>query len=332
MNELLTNNSKIEIHKFNNSVEYTNTLTKKTMQSYVGTIKEFFVVNELPEITIEQIKNVTPDIATAWANNLVDSGKCSPATANRKLSALQNFYSYLTRHSVAICEYNPFSTSEGCIRFKNAIKNYSDKRALSTDEVKNIFDSVDFPSDKISKYSRKWLLAQRDLIILQLLATTGMRRGEIVKIKLGNIMTVGEQHVCEITGKGEKRRLMVIAQPIYNNIVDYVTYRKLKMTDKEKPLITNHTSNGEENTFLNEVTVYRVVKKYASKAGIDVSEIAPHNFRHTFCTQSIELGANLNTVSDLMGHTSVSTTKRYEHTLRTIKESTSNELSNLYGL
>ncbi len=329
MNDLTTSNNNMEIAKFNNEFQYTNTLTDKTKNSYVGTIKEFFCVEELNEISMMQIKNVTPDIANAWATNLVESGKCKPVTVNRKLSALQNFYSYLCRHTVNICEYNPFSTNEGCIRFKNATKNYSDKRALSPQEVKDIFNTIILPPNK---HCEKWLLGQRDLIILQLLATTGMRRGEIVKIKLGDIMKINEQHVCEITGKGNKKRLVVIAEPIYNNILEYIKVRGLSLTDKEKPLITNHSSNAEPDSFLNEVTIYRVVKKYADKAGIDVSEIAPHNFRHTFCTQSIEMGADLNTVSDLMGHTSVNTTKRYEHTLRAIKDSTSNTLSKLYEL
>lgn len=329
MNELTNKQNNIETQNFSNTLQYTNSLTPKTKASYVSTIKEFFCVSDLSQITIQQLQSVTPDIANMWAKQLIESKQCKPSSVNQKLGALQNFYSYLCRHSVRICAYNPFSTNEGCIRFKNATKNYSDKRALSKTEIKNIFDAVEFPT---SKYSPKWLVAQRDLIILQLLATTGMRRGELLSITIGDLLKVEDKHVCEIVGKGNKKRLIVVPEKVHENILLYIKARGLSLTDKEKPLLTSHSSNAEPDSFLNSVTIYRVVKKYADKAGLAVDDISPHNFRHTFCTQSIELGADLNTVCDLMGHQSVSTTKRYEHTLRVIKGSTSESLSNLYEL
>lgn len=329
MNELTNKQNNIVIQKFENTFQYTNTLTASTKKSYICTIKEFFFVDDLSEISLEQIQSVTVDIANMWAKGLVESKKCKPLTVNQKLGAMQNFYSYLCRHDIKICEYNPFSTKEGCIRFKNAQKNYSDKRTLVASEVKSVFDAVDFPT---SKHSPKWLVAQRDLIILQLLATTGMRRSELTTITIGDLLKVGTKNVCEIVGKGNKKRLIVVPEKVHNNILLYIKIRGLDLTDKEKPLLTSHSSNAEPNSFLNAMTIYRVVKKYAEKAGLDVEDISPHNFRHTFCTQSIELGADLNTVSDLMGHQSVSTTKRYEHTLRAIKGSTSEALSNIYEL
>jgi site-specific recombinase XerD len=226
-------------------------------------------------------------------------------------------------------KYNPFATNEGCIRFKNAIKNYSDKRALSPEEVTRVFESVEIPEDKTSV---SYLLAMRDLIVLELLATTGMRRAELTPIKVGDIKPYTGKYIVNITGKGNKTRVMVIANKVKKHIDDYITARGLTYEDINAPLITNHTNNRENNLQINDMTIYRIVKKYADKAGIGVDDIAPHNFRHTYCTQAIDMGFDIYSVQDSMGHASVATTRRYEHLYRTVTDSPSDKLSKLYGI
>lgn len=307
---------------------YTNTLTEETKRSYMSTIKEFFGISSLNELSIEMIQAVDPYKANEWAEKMTDKGN-SPATVNKKLSALQNFYSFLCRRTIGLMTYNPFSTSEGCIRFKNAIKNYSDKRALAPEEVVALIKSIKFPKDKTSS---KYKLSLRDLIVIELLVTTGMRRAELTNINIGDIKILYGRNVVEITGKGDKTRPMIISKSIKKDIDNYIISRGLTYRDSEMPLITNHTSNGEENAFVTEMTIYRIVKKYADKSGIGVDDIAPHNLRHTFCTQSISMGVDIHSVQDLMGHTNVETTRRYEHLVRTITDSPSDALSSLYEI
>jgi integrase/recombinase XerC len=196
---------------------YTRTLTDETRRAYISTIKEFFHVESINDISTDMIQSVTPYIANDWANELYKNG-LSPATINKKLSSLQNFYNFLCRHTINIMKYNPFATNEGCIRFKNAIKNYSDKRALSPEEVTRVFESVEIPEDKTSV---SYLLAMRDLIVLELLATTGMRRAELTPIKVGDIKPYTGKYIVNITGKGNKTRVMVIANKVKKHIDDY---------------------------------------------------------------------------------------------------------------
>ena len=113
---------------------YTNTLTPITKMNYISTIRSFFGVEDLSQITIQDIQSITPDVVNAWANYQLSIGQ-SKSTINRKLSAMKSFYQFLCRRNVRIMEYNPFSTEEGAIRYKNASKDYSDKRVLEPKEV-----------------------------------------------------------------------------------------------------------------------------------------------------------------------------------------------------
>lgn len=309
--------------------DYTNTLTMNTKRSYMRAIKEFFNVKDLNDITFEQIQSVTPQMANEWAMKMVEEQGVTEATANGKLSAMHNFYAYLTRRSIGVAAYNPFDTSEGCIRFKNAQKDFSDKRAMIPDEVSKVFEAVKFPS---TKYSTKYLIALRDLITLELLATTGMRRGEIVKIKIGDIVRNYGMWTCIIRGKGKKYRMIVIADGIKEHINEYISLRGLTYRDVDAPLITNHSSNYEENCFISEQTVYRIVKRYADKAGIGAEDISPHNFRHTYCTETLESGVDKAVVAQLMGHANISTTNRYDHSLRMLRDNPAEQLSARYGI
>ena len=97
---------------------YTNTLSPLTKTNYVSTIKDFFGVDDLSKITIDDIQMVNVDVVNLWARTRLLNGN-SKSTINRKLSAMSNFYDFLCRRGIQIMTYNPFSTKQGAIRFKN---------------------------------------------------------------------------------------------------------------------------------------------------------------------------------------------------------------------
>lgn len=307
---------------------YTRTLTKESMRTYVQCIKDFFFVDNIREVTVQQIQSVTPDVANAWANEMLVNG-LTKATINKKLSAMKNFYDFLCRRYVHLAEYNPFATKEGCIRYKNAIKPYSDKRALEPDEVKRLLESVDVESHKGTK---EYITAVRDSLVLQLLVSTGMRREEIAGITIGDLAVNYGHHVINIIGKGDKHRVVVVTEPIWNNIKKYMRLRNITLEDKDQYLITSHSNATKTGDKVNGNTIWRIVKKAASAAGIGADDIAPHNLRHTYCTQSIELGASLEDVALTMGHSDTKTTRRYEHSSRAVRRSTADALTDLFEI
>lgn len=309
--------------------EYSRTLTEETRRAYISAIKDFFCVGSLDDISIEMMRSVDPFVANDWAEQLILKGN-SKATVNKKLGAMHNFYEFLCRRAVGIMTYNPFSPKEGCIRFKNATKAYSEKRALTASEIGKIISAVKRTDDMLSKDYAPYL---RDLIVLQMLVTTGMRREELADAKIGDIFVNSGKKVLRIVGKGDKFRFTVIPEPVVENIEEYMNVRGISYRDGEQPIITSHSRRVPTGTFVDTNTIYRIVKKYAKLSGVSVDgDIAPHNMRHTFATTSLDMGADIADVQDMMGHSSINTTRRYDHVNRVIKHSTCEMLSKAYGI
>lgn len=311
-----------EVAQMNPYDLYTNTLTPMTKKNYISTIKGFFGVEDLSQITIDMLQSVTPEIVNLWANKQLEEG-VAKSTINNKLSGLQNFYKFLCRRNIGIMSYNPFETSQGAIRFKNASKDYSDKRILSSKEMKKIFKEAE---------KEGGIIGARDLLVLELLATTGMRRAELCSIKIGDITTNMGTKLIQITGKGNKKRIVVISETVDVLIKNYLKLRGVSYQDKELPLIISHSSNADPTEHVTTMTIYRIVKKYADKAGLDADTISPHCMRATFATTSYgELGMDSDTIRELMGHTSQTTTQKYIKALRMVKTNPANKLDKMFN-
>lgn len=315
-------NMKMEIAETGFADAYTHTLSENTKRAYMSTIKEFFGVNDLANVTIRDIQAVTPEVANLWAKRQFETGM-APSTINRKLSALHNFYKFLCRRSIGVAEFNPFDTNEGCIRLKNAQKDYTDKRILEPYEINKMFTAAREDTT---------ITGVRDLLVLELLATTGMRRAEVCSIKIGDIMATSGKHVVDIMGKGDKHRLVVLTDDIYSLIKTYMNMRDITFSDKDMPLIAAHSSNSNPTKHVNEQTIYRVVKKYAELAGIDPETLSPHCFRASYATIAYnELGMTLDEIQDYMGHSSSSTTKIYVKKANMVENNPADKLAKMFG-
>ena len=299
---------------------FTNTLSKETKRAYVQAIKEFFG-KDLCNITIEDMQAVTPEMANKYAMNLLNNG-LKRTSINRKLSALHSFYKFLCRRSVGIMTYNPFDSDEGCIRFKNAQKNYIAKRALVTDEVKTMFDLAKMDNS---------IIGVRDLLVLELLATTGMRRAEICEIKIGDIQLTQGVYAINIVGKGNKERIIVASNEVMGIINKYMNMRGITMKDKDEYLLVSHANRKSGSGKVSTNMIYRIVKHYAELADIDPDTISPHTLRHTFATQCIGMGTPIQDVQQLMGHASINTTELYNHSFNIINNNPAEKLTSMYN-
>lgn len=317
-NELITMNN--ELSTVNVEEMFTNTLGKETKRAYIQAIKEFFG-KDLCDISIEDMQAVTPEMANKYAMGLLSKG-LKRNSINRKLAALHTFYKFLCRRSIGIMSYNPFDPTEGCVRFKNTQKNYISKRALVADEVKEML--------KIAKLDTS-ITGVRDLLILELLSTTGMRRAEICSIKIGDIIQTQGKYVINITGKGSKERLIVVSDSIVEIINKYMEMRGITLKDKDEWLLVSHANRKSGTGKVSTSMVYRVVKKYAELAGIDPDTLSPHSLRHTFATQCIDMGMPIQDVQQLMGHSNSQTTMLYLHSFDVINNNPAEKLTNMYN-
>ena len=319
MNNILVQGN-TQLETVNVEEMFTNTLGKETKRAYVQAIKEFFD-KDLCDITIEDMQAVTPEMANKYAMNLLNNG-LKRTSINRKLSALHSFYKFLCRRSVGIMTYNPFDSDEGCIRFKNAQKNYIAKRALVTDEVKTMFDLAKMDNS---------IIGVRDLLVLELLASTGMRRAEICEIKIGDIQFTQGVYAINIVGKGNKERIIVASNEVMGIINKYMNMRGITMKDKDEYLLVSHANRKSGSGKVSTNMIYRIVKHYAELADIDPDTISPHTLRHTFATQCIGMGTPIQDVQQLMGHASINTTELYNHSFNIINNNPAEKLTSMYN-
>lgn len=319
MNNILVQEN-TQLETVNVEEMFTNTLGKETKRAYVQAIKEFFG-KDLCNITIEDMQAVTPEMANKYAMNLLNNG-LKRTSINRKLSALHSFYKFLCRRSVGIMTYNPFDSDEGCVRFKNAQKNYIAKRALVADEVKTMFDLAKMDNS---------IIGVRDLLVLELLATTGMRRAEICEIKIGDIQLTQGVYAINIVGKGNKERVIVASNEVMGIINKYMNMRGITMKDKDEYLLVSHANRKSESGKVSTNMIYRIVKHYAELADIDPDTISPHTLRHTFATQCIGMGTPIQDVQQLMGHASINTTELYNHSFNIINNNPAEKLTSMYN-
>ena len=184
-------------------------------------------------------------------------------------------------------------------------------KVLDEEQMKKLFEVQDL--------NRK--SGMRDRAILDTLFSTGLRVSELVKLNIGDInLNSGE---FTVIGKGRKVRIVYLSESPKKSIERYLSTRR----DEFLPLFLRYSGKrmlpndiDGESLRLTARSVQRLVKKYILRAGIAV-DATPHTLRHTFATGLLREGADLRSVQELLGHSSISTTQIYAHiTNKQLKE------------
>lgn len=156
-------------------------------------------------------------------------------------------------------------------------------------ELNAILDAVASRKD-----NWKGKTSQRDYLIILLLAYTGMRRAELLALRVMDI-NLASHCIYVRNGKGGKDRVIPIALTIYQPLLSYIQTCGLRPRDRLFPIQPRR--------------LYTIVKHYAQAAGID--NLSPHGLRHYFATALAERGASLKAIQELLGHADISTTAIY---------------------
>ena len=222
-------------------------------------------------------------------------GHNSAATVGRKLSALRTFFKYLLKEQLR--DTDPVVGIAG-----PKIGKYMPV-FLTVDEVFRLLEIPD----------RKDRFMLRDQAILELLYSTGMRVAELVSRDIANLDF--ETEMLRVTGKGNKERLVPVGRPALEAVRAWLPLREQLTLDRAR----RGRETEKEALFLNgqggrlsSRSVERMVKSYGERAGIPQT-VTPHALRHSFATHLLEMGADLRSVQELLGHASLSTTQRYTH-------------------
>jgi integrase/recombinase XerC len=243
---------------------------------------ETFKLFCLDHYEISNISKVSYPIIRDWIINLSEKN-LSPLTINRKISSLNKYYDFLLKTQVN--KVSPLKNHKRLKVQKKLIIPFSE------DEVFKVIDV--FSNDFEGK---------RNLLIVDTLYSTGIRRDELINIKLNDVF-LGE-NLIKVLGKRNKERLVPVLGNLNKRIKDYLSLRKEVSLSSSYLFITNKGKS------IGPSLVYRVVKKYFSKVSTKV-KTSPHVLRHSFATHMLNNGADINSIKEIMGHSSLASTQIY---------------------
>ena len=164
--------------------------------------------------------------------------------------------------------------------------------------------------DKLLQVGEQSVLALRDLAMLEVLYSSGLRVSELIGLRLSDVsLDVG---YVRCIGKGSKERIIPLGEPAIMAIELYLNGLRMRLCRKLKSDILFLNAHGRPLT--RQGMVY-ILKKWGQTHHIDRT-ISPHMFRHTFATHLLEHGADLRSVQELLGHADISTTQIYTHLTR----------------
>ena len=255
--------------------------SKNTITAYKKDLNTFHVFCK-DEHGINNISKIPYSIIRSWIVNLSDSN-LSPLTINRKISALSRYYDFLIK--LEQIDESPTKNHKRLKVQSKIIIPFTEDEVFS---VINVFDDS--------------FEGKRDMLIIDTLYSTGIRRDELIKIKLNDLLF--DENLIKIQGKRNKERLVPILPSLLQNINNYIKLRSNIKSSINNLFIT------KKGTQIGPSLVYRVVKKYFSKVSSKV-KISPHVLRHSFATHLLNNGAGINTIKEILGHSSLASTQIY---------------------
>jgi len=228
------------------------------------------------------IEAVTHKKLLAFIDHLLDK-RLKPKTINCYLDSIRGFYDYLI-HEEEVAITHPVKRGYA-LRLSRPLP-----RFLREEQIKKLFDVIDSP---------------RDLAMFKLMLRCGLRVQEVAKLTLAAIdLARGQVFVYE--GKGCKDRVVYLSKDAYQALVKYL---KVRPCSRAKKLFLVDKGRFKGKPIKQRGIQYRM-QHYAKKAGINVCS---HQLRHTMATQMLNADADIVTIQDLLGHSRITTTKRYSH-------------------
>lgn len=258
-----------------------------TVQAYLKDVEAFedFVKEEFEQ---DSIDSVNYSQIRSWIVCLVDHN-VSNVTVNRKMASLKAFYKFLLKSKQI--EVSPMLKHKSLKTPKVVQVPFSEK------ELSDLLTEMDLPVgfEEI-----------RDKLIVEMFYMTGMRRAELIHLMVKNVdLSSG---VVKVLGKRNKERIVPILPIITDQIGLYIKERD----GLDGIVDSDYFFLSKKGLKLSESFVYRLIKSYFSRVSEKVKK-SPHVLRHTFATHLLNNGADLNSVKELLGHSSLASTQVYTH-------------------
>ena len=262
--------------KYEDYLNYEKNFSKHTVSAYLRDVKVFekFLAQNDCKISNE----INYSFIRQWIVYLSEK-RYSKTSINRKIASLKSYFNFLV--NIDIIESSPL---KGHKNLKSSSKIVI---PFSEDEIMQVFEN--FNDSKIS---------DRDKLIIEIFYSTGLRREELINIKIQDIFL--KEGLIKILGKRSKERLIPILPSLSRNLKNFISNNNnskyLFETKKLKKISVS--------------TVYRLINKYFRLVSSKV-KVSPHVLRHTFATHMLNNGADINTIKEILGHSSLSSTQIY---------------------
>ncbi|MFC6858635.1 tyrosine-type recombinase/integrase [Zunongwangia atlantica] len=258
-----------------------------TIKAYEADIVSFqeyllleFEVSHLKEVNYSQVRN--------WIVSLSENN-ISNRSINRKISSLKSYYYFLQK--VGELSISPLQKHRPLKIAKKVQVPFSEKEVAS---VLGVIDTNNFEG-------------LRDKAVIELFYSAGLRRIELINLKLEDLDLVGLN--IKVLGKRNKERYLPLLNSVAKTIELYLQERSRATSNVIDFPYLFVSSKGDK---MSESLVYRIINTYFSKASVKLKK-SPHILRHSFATHLLNEGANLNAVKELLGHSSLAATQVYTH-------------------
>lgn len=269
-----------------------------TITAYISDIEEFKAFLQERDATIS-LPEVNYPLIRAWIVFLAEN-KISNRTINRKISSLKAYYSFLVR-SLEINK-SPFLQHIPLKVEKKISLPFSKK------EIEDVLEQNNFEEESF--------ISLRNKAIIELFYATGIRRAELIELKISNFDF--SQKIVKVLGKRNKERIIPLINSVIETLKNYLELRKNIYIEENFLFIT------EKGKKIYPKLVYNIINSYFSSVSTKEKK-SPHILRHSFATHLLDNGADLNAVKELLGHAGLAATQVYTH-------SSLNELKNQYEI
>lgn len=276
------------IQAFLDYLKFQKRFSEHTITAYANDLESFadYVLEEFEETDLSRVHH---SMLRSWVVSLVEHSMAR-SSIKRKVSAVRSFYKFLLR--------------EGAVKHNIAAQVVVPKPPRKLLRVVPEEDMIALLALEVDEKD-PWLYAQS--LILDLFYQCGLRLSELIDLRLGDLRL--DSAYLKVRGKGSKEREIPLSDPLIKRLKFYLAHHRA----------TEASTSGEESLFLSPrgkklypKLVYNSVNAYLSLVS-GVEQKSPHTLRHSFASHLLNRGADLNSVKELLGHSSLAATQVYTH-------------------
>lgn len=281
------------IKNFKFHCKFERNLSNKTMEAYSIDLNQFEQFKDYKDLNINEFdKHKLKD----YIQSLYELD-FKAKTIKRKVAVLKAFFTYLEFDEIILV--SPFRKMRISIKEPTTLPKTMELKEI-VKILKFLYKIKESFNDK-NLYSYKVIV--RDIVIIEILFSTGMRVSELCNIKLNNINL--QAGIIKIKGKGDKERIIQICDNEAKKVLKEYFELFSEQIKRTKCFLINRLDKQ-----ISEQSVRLMIKKYQKISGID-KHITPHMFRHSFATLLLEEGVDVRYIQHMLGHSSISTTQIY---------------------